>query len=52
MLEGEQDRQRIERASIHPDGRQIAYLGGEKKKEVWVLENFLPAAKAANSAGH
>ncbi len=36
--------------SIHPDGRQIAYLGGETKKEVWILENFLPAAKAANSA--
>ena len=29
--------------SVHPDGRQIAYLGGEQKKEVWVLENFLPA---------
>ena len=36
--------------SIHPDGRQIAYLSGETKKEVWILENFLPAAKAANSA--
>ena len=28
--------------SVHPDGRQVAYLGGEQKKEVWVLENFLP----------
>jgi Tol biopolymer transport system component len=33
--------------SVHPDGRQIAYLAGEQKYEVWVLENFLPAAKAA-----
>ena len=28
---------------MHPDGKQIAYLGGEFKSEVWVLENFLPS---------
>jgi Tol biopolymer transport system component len=27
---------------IHPDGRQIAFIAGESKSEVWVLENFLP----------
>ena len=27
---------------IHPDGKQIAFLSGEGKSEVWVLENFLP----------
>ncbi len=33
--------------SVHPDGRQIAYVAGGQKEEVWVLENFLPAAAAA-----
>lgn len=28
---------------IHPDGRQIAWVAGQSKQEVWVLENFLPA---------
>ncbi len=28
---------------LHPDGKQIAYLGGEFKSEFWVLENFLPS---------
>jgi hypothetical protein len=28
---------------IHPDGRQVAYVDGENKNEVMVLENFLPA---------
>jgi hypothetical protein len=27
---------------IHPDGKQLAFLSGEHKSEVWVLENFLP----------
>jgi Tol biopolymer transport system component len=27
---------------IHPDGKQLAFLSGERKSEVWVLENFLP----------
>jgi Tol biopolymer transport system component len=31
---------------VHPDGKQIAYLVGENKEEVWVLENFLPALNA------
>jgi Tol biopolymer transport system component len=33
--------------AMHPDGKRIAYLAGEREEEVWVLENFLPAAKAA-----
>jgi Tol biopolymer transport system component len=32
--------------AVHPDGRQIAYTSGERKQEVWVLENFLPALNA------
>jgi Tol biopolymer transport system component len=31
---------------VHPDGRQIAFVAGENKKELWVLENFLPALNA------
>jgi Tol biopolymer transport system component len=30
---------------VHPDGRRIAFVAGERKQEVWVLENFLPAAR-------
>jgi hypothetical protein len=31
---------------LHPDGRQLVFgLSTEGKAEVWVLENFLPAAK-------
>jgi Tol biopolymer transport system component len=32
--------------SFHPDGRRIAFMAGGKQYEVWVMENFLPAAKA------
>jgi len=28
---------------IHPDGKQVAWAAGESKREIWVLENFLPA---------
>ncbi len=31
---------------VHPDGRQVAYSSGNDVWEVWVLENFLPAAKS------
>ncbi len=30
---------------VHPDGRHIAFTAGERKSEVWVMENFLPAAQ-------
>lgn len=33
--------------SAHPDGRHIAFTAGQDKQEVWVMENFLPALKAA-----
>ena len=32
---------------VHPDGRQVAYVVGTTRVEVLVLENFLPAGKAA-----
>jgi Tol biopolymer transport system component len=28
--------------SVHPDGRRIAFVSGEQKEEVWVMENLLP----------
>ncbi len=34
-------------ARLHPDGRRIAYVAGEKQSEVWAMENFLPAQSAA-----
>jgi hypothetical protein len=33
----------------HPDGRRIAFAAGETKDELWVMENFLPAAPAGQS---
>lgn len=32
--------------SIHPDGRRIAYTSGRVKREVWVIESFLPLLQA------
>ena len=31
---------------LRPDGRQIAFVAGEEKWELWALENFLPAQTA------
>ncbi len=31
---------------VHPDGRQVAYLDGENKFEIMVLENFLPSGRS------
>lgn len=34
--------------SVHPDGRRIAFIAGQVyEAEVWVMENFLPALRAA-----
>jgi len=33
--------------SVHPDGRRIAFTGGEQKHEIWVMENFLPPVRAS-----
>jgi Tol biopolymer transport system component len=30
---------------LHPDGRRFAFKSGTDSKEVWVMENFLPAPK-------
>ena len=32
----------VTQLSVHPDGRLIAFGGGETKEELWVMENFLP----------
>jgi hypothetical protein len=33
--------------SLHPDGRQIAFVAGQVNSEVWVLVNLLPALKTS-----
>jgi len=38
--------ERLRDLSFHPDGRRIAFSAGQPKYEVWVMENFLPPAKA------
>ena len=30
---------------VHPDGRRLAFTAGQKKAEIWVMENFLPATE-------
>lgn len=30
---------------IHPDGKRIAFTAGQNQQEVWMMENFLPAAQ-------
>ena len=32
---------------FHPDGRRVAFDSGQRGEEIWVMENFLPAAKGA-----
>ena len=29
---------------VHPDGRRVAFTSANDRTEVWVMENFLPAA--------
>jgi Tol biopolymer transport system component len=48
------ERRRLELAAegmvdvcLHPDGRHIAFTEVRNRDEVWVMENFLPPAKAA-----
>jgi Tol biopolymer transport system component len=39
----------VREVSFHPDGRHLSFAAreGKDKVEVWVMENFLPAPKAA-----
>lgn len=32
-------------ASIHPDGKRIAFIADNSKSAVWVRENFVPSAQ-------
>ena len=36
--------------SFHPDGRRIATIPSNEKSEVWVMENFLPAAQSRKAS--
>lgn len=40
----------LELPTIHPDGRRIAFSAGTPKFEVWVMENFLPAAQSQKAS--
>jgi hypothetical protein len=40
----------MENLDVHPDGRRIAFNSTEVRREVWVMENFLPVAKEAPAA--
>jgi hypothetical protein len=31
---------------VHPDGQRIVYQTRRSSPEIWVMENFLPAASA------
>ncbi len=33
---------RLRHLRVHPDGRRIAFDAGERRQEIWVMENFLP----------
>ena len=33
--------------AIHPDGRKLAFLGGNPKGAIWVMERFLPKPESA-----
>lgn len=35
---------------MHPDGRQIAFSSFRLRREVWALENFLPASRASKTS--
>lgn len=35
---------------VHPDGRRIAFTSAQRKNEVWVMENFLPASEASTKS--
>ena len=38
---------RLDRFSIHPDGKRLVFSLAEPVREIWVMENFLPAGSAA-----
>ena len=39
-------RGRLDRFSIHPDGKHLAFTSSEPSTEIWVMENFLPQTVA------
>lgn len=41
----------IHRIQLSPDGRRIAFQGGRRNTEIWVMEDFLPAGGGVSHAG-
>ena len=36
----------VRQVRLHPDGRQMTFLSGDRTQEIWVMENFLPTLSA------
>jgi len=47
LWEWKERRLSLDGIRVHPDGQNVALEVTEPRNEVWVMENFLPAAKAA-----
>jgi len=43
---------RVYMLSVHPDGQQIAFRAGQRIKEIYAMDNFLPLDKKQNKGGH
>jgi Tol biopolymer transport system component len=43
--------ERMVELRVHPDGRRIAFTAGSQRREIWAMENFLPALNATRSQG-
>jgi len=45
-------RDRVYMLSIHPDGQQIAFRAGQRIKEIYAMDNFLPLDKKQSKGGY
>jgi Tol biopolymer transport system component len=43
--------ERMNWLSVHPDGQQIVFSSIQRIKDVWMMENFLPAEKKGSKGG-
>lgn len=41
------DMRRSGQLTVHPDGKRVAFVSGESKSEIWVMENLLPKDEKA-----
>lgn len=43
---------RVYMLSVHPDGQQIAFRAGQRIKEIYAMDNFLPVDKLQSKGGN